>query len=302
LEQEKALERTGSRRQREVSVAANLPTELLRSFVVIVETGSMIRAADKICVTQSALSLQMKRLSEIVQTPIFERRKRSLVLTPAGDELLTFARGILDLNDRALSSIGRERLAGPARIGVIQDFASAVLSDVLVRFMRRNPEVRLQVKVGDSITLNNQFGAGMLDMVITIGEAVDPTAINTLQMVWCGDSELLKSAELPLAIMNPPCVFRSAALAALDKAGRPYRLVLETPSIAVLRAAVDDGLALTCRTASLLGSTHVMFELPNAPLPKVALFVRTSDSPSPTIHRLSALIRNTLADLEAIQV
>ncbi|HXB51688.1 MAG TPA: LysR family transcriptional regulator, partial [Rhizomicrobium sp.] len=97
----------------------NLPTELLRSFAAIVDAGSMLRATERVFVTQSALSLQMKRLEDLVQAALFQREGRRLALTPAGQSLLGHAREILDANDRAVLAMSGDVLAGPARIGFV---------------------------------------------------------------------------------------------------------------------------------------------------------------------------------------
>src|ERR1700753_66361 len=109
-------------------MAVNLPTDLMRSFTAIVDSGSMLRATERVFVTQSALSLQMKRLEETGQTPLFHRDGRRLVLTPAGQTLLAFAREMLATNDKALSALNGDVLAGPARVGMVQDFAEVLLS------------------------------------------------------------------------------------------------------------------------------------------------------------------------------
>lgn len=278
----------------------NLPTELLRSFVSIVESGSMMAASDQTCVTQSALSLQMKRLAEIVRTPIFERRRRRLLLTTAGEELLVFARGILDLNDRVMASIGREVRAGPARLGLPQDFAVPLLSGVLVRFMQKYPDIRLQVRVSNTTNLGAEFSAGLLDIMLGLCGPEDTGTVSTAQMEWCGNPRLSNKTELPLAIMESPCLFRDAALTALEKAGRPHRIVLETPSVAILKAAIDGGLAITCRTASVFGGKQNTFEIKGAPLPKVGFLMRENSAANPLILRLSEYIRQGMCDLEIL--
>src|ERR1700735_3819841 len=98
-------------------MVVNLPTELLRSFTAIVNSGSMLHATQQIFVTQSALSLQMKRLEDIVQTPLFHREGRRLALTPAGHSMMGYAREMLATNDRAVSALSGSTLSGPARIG-----------------------------------------------------------------------------------------------------------------------------------------------------------------------------------------
>jgi DNA-binding transcriptional LysR family regulator len=279
-------------------MATNLPTELLRSFVSIVDAGSMTRAAQQVCVTQSALSLQMKRLSEIVGGPLFERRKRGLLLTPAGEALLTYARGMLDLNDRAISCSRTAQLNDPLRIGMAQDFAIPLLTGTLVQFLARNPDFRLQLRVDKSSALNAQFDAGLLDVALVIGDPDDPDVVKTAQMTWIGDPDLAKNNEIPIAIMEAPCLFRDGAIQALETTGRPYRLVLETPSIAVLRAAVDSGLAVTCRTAALLGAQRPSFAMAGAPLPPIGFIIRAGASPSTTVLRMTSIIRKAMAELE----
>jgi DNA-binding transcriptional LysR family regulator len=272
-------------------MAVNLPTELLRSFTAIVDSGSMLRATERVFLTQSALSLQMKRLEETVQTPLFHRDGRRLSLTPAGETLLAFAREILAANDRAVSSLNGDVLAGPARVGLVQDFAETLLSGVLSQFAQLNPEAQLQVRVGGTLELLDLLRSDRLDVVLGMGPEDDASAVRTAPMQWLGDASLARSEVLPLAVLERPCRFRDAALAALDAAGRPYRIVLETPSLSVLRACVDSDLAITCRTDVF--SEREIGEAEGAPLPglpRVAYVRHTRADPHPTIGRLAELI------------
>ena len=276
-------------------MAVNLPTDLLRSFAAIVDSGSMLRATERVFVTQSALSLQMKRLEETVQTPLFHRDGRRLVLTPAGQTLLGFAREMLATNDRALSALNGDVLAGPARVGMVHDFAEVLLSGVLARFANLNPETQLQVRVGGSHELLELLASDRLDVVLGMGPADDASAIRTAQMRWIGDETLANEAVLPLAVLELPCRFRDAALKALDTSGRPYRVVLETPSLSVLRAAIESGLAITCRTDVFSRQTIESEALPA--LPEVAYVRHTRANPHATIVRLAGLISSAVLEL-----
>jgi DNA-binding transcriptional LysR family regulator len=276
-------------------MAVNLPTELLRSFAAIVDSGSMLRATERVFVTQSALSLQMKRLEETVQTPLFHRDGRRLVLTPAGQTLLTYARDMLATNDRALSALNGDVLAGPARVGMVQDFAEVLLGGVLARFAELNPETQLQIRVGGSHELLELLSSDRLDVVLGMGPADDLAAIRTAPMRWLGEPELAELDVLPLAILEVPCRFRDAALRALDGAGRPYRVVLETPSLSVLRAALDCGLAVSCRTDVFSRKAIEANSLPA--LPEVAYVRHTRAEPHRTITRLADLIGAAVLDL-----
>jgi len=233
-------------------MVVNLPTELLRSFAAIVDSGSMLKATERVFVTQSALSLQMKRLEDLVQTSLFHREGRRLSLTQAGENLLGHAREILDANDRAVQALNGDVLPGPVRIGVAEDFAETLLSGVLAEFSETYPDATVQVRVGGSAELLDLMQSGQLDTLLCLSSGDDPTAIRTTPMQWLGNTDLAKQDVIPLAVLERRCRFRDAALAALGRAGRPYRIVLETPSLAALRAAVDSGLGVTVRT------THVM--------------------------------------------
>jgi DNA-binding transcriptional LysR family regulator len=270
-------------------VVVNLPTELLRSFAAIVDAGSMQRATERVYVTQSALSLQMKRLEDLVQMPLFKRDGRKLVLTPAGHSMLTHAREILAANDRAVTALNGDVLAGPARIGFVQDFAETLLSGVLARFVQLNPETHLQVRVGNSTELLELLQTDQMDVLLCMGAQDDPAAVRKAPMRWLGNQDLAKQESLPLAVLERPCRFRDAALAALDQAGRPYRIVLETPSLAALRAAVNSGLGLTCRTTHFMdAAADDGVGLPS--LPQVAYVRHIRSNPHPTISRLAGLV------------
>ena len=150
-------------------MAVNLPTDLLRSFAAIVDSGSMLRATERVYLTQSALSLQMKRLEEILQIPLFRRDGRRLALTSAGETMLGFARDILSMNDRAVAALAGETLAGPARVGLVQDFAETLLTGVLSRFAKLNGETQLQVRVGGSAELLELLAADRIDVALCMG-------------------------------------------------------------------------------------------------------------------------------------
>ncbi|BCW89218.1 HTH-type transcriptional regulator HdfR [Alphaproteobacteria bacterium SO-S41] len=273
-------------------MAMNIPTELLRSFVAIIDSGSMLRATERIFVTQSALSLQMKRLEDLLQTSLFHRDGRKLALSPAGTQLLEMARDILALNDRAVAALTGDTLAGPARIGVVQDFAETLLSGVLARFAQLHPETQLQVRVAGSPELLELMKSDRLDVVFCMGAEDDPAAARIVPMVWHGEAALAEAEVLPLAVLETPCRFRDAALRVLEQSGRRYRIALETPSLSALRAAVHAGFAVTCRT-SLFRPDEAPLVSSNLPdLPRVAYARHTRASPHATVLRLAELIES----------
>ena len=278
----------------------NLPTDVLRNFIAIVETGSILHASKQTDVTQSALSLQMKRLSDVVGSPVFSRHKSRLILTAAGDDLLVYAREIIELNDRALSIIRGGDTAVPVRVGIVQDLAAPLLTGVLTSFLKSVPRVELKIRVGSTLGLTEQFEAGLLDILLGLGPPTALAAVSTSQLGWLGSSTLAEKNVVPLAFMDGPCPFRDAAVTALAGGGIPHRIVLETSNIAVLLATVEAGLALTCRTQALSFSKVSKVEIPRAPLGRIGLIVRHNAAADPTVLQLHALLRTALIDLEGL--
>jgi len=277
-------------------MAVNLPTELLRSFTAIVDSGSMLRATERVFVTQSALSLQMKRLEDIVQVPLFRRDGRRLGLTPAGTALLEFARDLLAINDRAVAALTGDALKGPARIGFVQDFAETLLGGVLARFAELNPDTQLQVRVGGSAELLELLASDRMDLVLCMGAEDDPAAVQTAPMEWLGPQDLAARDPVPLAVLEQPCRFRDACIAALEAACRPYRIALETPSLSALRAAVTSGLGVTCRTTLFMDRPVDAAAARLPPLPRVAYARHIRSSPPGAIARLADLVLNAVVE------
>jgi len=277
-------------------MVVNLPTELLRSFAAIVDSGSMLKATERVFVTQSALSLQMKRLEDLVQTSLFHREGRRLSLTQAGENLLGHAREILDANDRAVQALNGDVLPGPVRIGVAEDFAETLLSGVLAEFSEAYPDATVQVRVGGSAELLDLMQSGQLDVLLCLSSGDDPTAIRTTPMQWLGNTELAKQDVVPLAVLERRCRFRDAALAALGRAGRPYRIVLETPSLAALRAAVDSGLGVTVRTTHVPDNA-ITAKLALPSLPRVAYVRHVRSTPHPVVSRLADMFQAAALEL-----
>ena len=263
---------------------ANLPLDVLRSFVAIVDAGSMLKAADRVFLTQSALSLQVKRLEDLLQFPVFSREGRRLALTPAGETFLGYARRLLALNDEAIRVTSGSGLAGPVRIGMVQDYAETLLTGVLAQFVRLHPEATLQVRVGGTAELLEMIEADTLDVALGYAEPGSPAELRREAVVWIGAPELAKRDVLPLAVLEKPCRFRAAAIAALETAGRPFRIALETPNLSTLRAGVEARLGLTCRTALFRGADDAttLHGLPALPQVAIALWTSTRSADSKT--------------------
>lgn len=255
----------------------------------------MVGAAGRVFLSQSALSLQVKRLEDLLQAPLFLRQGRSLVLTEDGKRLLTYAQELLAINDSAVLAFSGQALSGPVRVGVVQDFADTLLSETLAAFMHHNPAAQVQIRVAGSQELRDMVASDRLDLALYLSAPPCPRAFSEVAMVWLGTGALAERDELPLALLEEPCLFRQAALEALAQAGRTHRIVLETQSLSALYAAVDAGIAMTCRTrlGRQVGVANENWaNLPQ--LPQAALVLDVREPTRPAAGRLSDLIQSAI--------
>jgi len=275
----------------------NLPTNLLRSFVAIVDTGSMLSAADRVFVTQSALSLQVKRLEELVQQALFVRDGRRLALTPAGEILLDYSRRVLNLHDEAIAAVSNSQFAGPVRIGMVQDFADTLLTGLLATFASLHPDAQIYARVAGTAELQTLLERRQLDVILGFAGSNDSNAIITGPMRWYGNGDLTRKNVVALAVIEQPCRFREAAIRTLENADIPYRIAVETPNLSTLKAAVQAGLAITGRTHLFLRDLDPLDTDRLPDLPGIACVVETADSLDPAARRLADLTRDIVRDL-----
>ncbi len=240
---------------------ALLDPELLRTFLAFVDAGSLARAAAIVGRSPSAVTAQMRRLEETVGEALLAPAGRGRVLTPAGDDLVVHARRILDANREAWLSLKGARADGRVALGATQDFADSALPALLRTFTRTHARVRLELRIGRSVELGKAFDEGAVDVLVAmrLGPTRDEIGVLREPMLWLGASQGLAVAqpEIPLAVLDPPCGFRSAAIAALDSTHRPYRIAASSATLSGLRAAVRGGIAITLRTARWIGDDIV---------------------------------------------
>lgn len=237
---------------------ANLDLDLLRTFLAIADGGSFVRAASGVNRTLSAVSLQMRRLEQIVGTALFAREGRRMRLTDEGRKLLDHARRMIELNDAALAAMRSRPISGVVRFGLRQDFAEQRLPDVLAQFTRRFPAVRLEIRIERTDALLADLKAGKLDLVLAVRREASPLVFEPLRRiptVWIAQRNFrwAKGQALPLVLFEAPCSFRALIFDALAEAGIPWQVVFTTPSLSGLRAAVAAGLGVTARTKASLG-------------------------------------------------
>lgn len=227
-----------------------LDIDQLRTFMAIAETGSFTKASDVVHKTQSAVSMQMKRLEERVGRPIFARDGRASKLTDEGERLLDYARRIVKLNMEAMASLSNAELTGRVRLGVPDDYADRYLPEIMARFSRTHPNVELTVVCDPSTDLMDRIDTGDLDLaIVTDCEQMNREAeiIRREQLLWVGSARHSAHLEepLPLALGRQTCQWRHEAIAALQAVGRPFRILYTSSNSTAVSAAVMSGLAIS---------------------------------------------------------
>lgn len=274
-----------------------LDPDLLRTFLAFAESGSLTHAATVVGRTPSAVTAQMQRLEAVIGEDLLAPSGRGRVLTAAGEEVVVQARRILDVHRDAWLSLKGARTDGRVSLGCTQDFADSTLPALLQQFARAHPRVRLDLRVGRSKELVSQYDQGAVDVLIVMrqGRAADAMAVLSEPMVWlCASQDIMPAGEqLPLALLDPPCGFRSAAIDVLEGSGRPYRIAATSPSLSGLRAAVQSGIALTARTERFVGEGIAIapgrLALPALPNAEFSLYLKANaEKAAATLARLLA--------------
>ena len=230
-------------------MTALIDVDQLRTFIAIAETGSFTKAADVVHKTQSAVSMQMKRLEERLDRPIFARDGRASKLTEDGDRLLDYARRIVKLNIEALSAFADAELTGRVRLGVPDDYADRYLPEIMARFSRVYPGVELSVICEPSVDLGERIDANDLDLaIITNTETKRPAeTFRRERLLWVTSNRHPTHHEepLPLALGRSSCGWRRIALECMEKTNRPHRVLYTSSNAGAVAAAVLAGLAVS---------------------------------------------------------
>jgi len=226
----------------------NLDIDLLKTFLAISDAGSFTRAAEEVNKTQSAVSMQMKRLEEVLGRPLFARDGRASRFTPDGERLVEYARRLVALNDEAVSTFKRPDLTGTVRFGTPDDYADRFLPEILARFARTHPLVTVDVDCLSSSVLAERTRRGEMDLaLVTFGcnlSTNEPVRREPLVWVTSARHSTHLLEVLPLAVSHGGCEWRSAVLSALEKTGRRYRVAYSSPNSNAVNAAVQSGLAV----------------------------------------------------------
>ncbi|WP_420427428.1 LysR family transcriptional regulator [Algiphilus sp.] len=289
-----------------------LDSAVLRSFVTIAETGSFSRAARLLFRTPAALSMQIKRLEETLERPLFVREARQVRLTPEGEVLLGYGRRLLLLNEEAVTQFLAPKLEGRVRLGTPDDVGTRMLPTLLSQFARMHPRVQVDVIGGRSADMRFRIDRGDLDLALVTLAAdeaererpdmrVDIVYTEALVWVGCEGGIAAERRPVPIALANPGCPWRATALSALHRSGVRYRVAYTSENTAGQQAAASADLAVApLPVSSVSAPLHALG--PETGLPELDRYhvalVRKS-ALGPVTQAFADAIEGAFADLQA---
>ncbi|CAM9970066.1 unnamed protein product, partial [Pylaiella littoralis] len=278
-----------------------LELDLLRTLVAIAETGNFSAAADRLGRTPSAVSMQVKKMEELVGTTLFVRDSRSVSLTRDGEALLMHGRRLLALNREMMTRFVRPDLVGEVHLGAPDDVAERFLPTMLRHFAETHPAVVLNVVVEGTRRLKEMVDEASLDLaIVTLGSTVQPLdpdmIVYTEPLVWAALAGGIAAEQtpLPISLWEEGCTWRSAALNALEADGRDYRVAYQSAHISGQRAAILADLVIAPIPRSHLVGRIVEARLPHGslPLPDCSLGLVVREDPSAPVSAAAELVRD----------
>lgn len=289
-------------------MTASFDIDALRAAVTGVDQGSFARAAIELGRSQSAVSMQLKKLEQQAGQQLFERKGRGLVPTDAGEALLQYARQIIALNDEAARSVGAAVAPETVSLGLPQDFYDDIMPATVHAFAERHPEAHVAVRAGNNHTIYADVLSGRLDAAIAFfpkGSSQKGELLGDLPLLWVAHADLPQPAdgkEVPLVLFNRRCLFRQTAIARLDQAKIRWRAALTTPSLAAVWAALRSHIGVGVRVGHAMpddihdvGTWHG--RLPE--LPRIELRLLRSEAGGPRAEQMCTLLRaQTLAHIQ----
>ncbi len=226
----------------------HLDSDLLRTFLAVAEAGSVTDGAVRIHRSQSATSLQIKRLEAILGRSVFERHGRGVVLSEAGEMLLPVAQDVTARLDAALRDVSHRAVSGKLRVGIPDDHGRTKLAKIIAAFTRHHPRVELDVTCALSTGFPDALEKGALDLAIYEVEHPKPHEEVLFQDPTCwvasAHRDFSASESLPVALFDQACWWRDVAISSLEARAQPYRVAYSSQSVSGVIAAVEAGIAV----------------------------------------------------------
>ena len=258
----------------------------LRSFVAVADNGGVTRAAGVLHLTQSAVSMQLKRLEESLDIELLDRSGRSIALTAAGEQLLAYARRMLDLNDEAVARLTAHEFEGEITLGVPHDIIYPYLPGVLRRFAADFPRMQLRLISSPTRSLREMFGRGEVDAILTTEEQPGPggEVLVRLPLVWIGaeGGTAWRQEPLPVAFCSN-CIFRPGVLRRLNANGTVWDMIVESEMDSAVDAVVSADMAVSAVIAGNMPPQTAPIEhkgaLPDPGETRIVLYMQRADDP-----------------------
>lgn len=235
----------------------NFPTDILRTLLAVIDLGSFTKAGQLLGRTQPAISIQIRKLEELVGVPLLDTRGRQIALTKDGEILARYARQLLLLNDEIAARLQKKSSEGTLRVGLPTDYAVSFFETTLSHFLRLHPEVEISIHCDVSARLHARFAADDLDVTIAMNEGHAAAGLVFTwaeRPIWVAatESDADQRTPLPLAVHPEGCHYRDRMIRCLDMIGRPWRIAYCSPGISGLQRAVQSGLGVTALTRRTL--------------------------------------------------
>lgn len=278
-------------------MARNLDMTALRSFVAVANSGGVTRAAGFLNLTQSAVSMQIKRLEDSLGLSLLDRSGRGVSLTSEGEQLLSYARRMLELNDEVYARLTAKEYEGEVVLGAPHDIIYPAIPQVLQQFHARYPRVKVNLLSSFTTNLKEEFGRGEVDIILTTEEDVDRggETLKTVPLVWLGAPGGSAWRQRPLRLaFERRCIFRKRVQLALDEFGIPWEMAIESDQARTIEAMVQADLAVH----AMLEGTYPPYSepirhggaLPDLPSSRINLYVSEQGNAA-LVAELADLVR-----------
>jgi len=280
----------------------NLPTDLLRAFVTVVELGGFTPAADWLGRSQPAVSLQIKRLEQLVGQTLLIRSGQQLELSRAGQQLFRYARQILALNDEAVSQFSKTAVSGKIHFGIPSEFATTLLPKIVGRFAQAYPNVTLEVTCALSKQLLSETERRRYDLILALHDDPAMAGHNLVkedELVWVtgADHDAHLQSPLPLIAAPEGCIYRKRGIQRLQESLRDWRIVYTIPDLTGIQAAIEEGLGVTVLARSTVPENLRVLK-PTEKLPRLGRvgisLIEQSPEPGEAIARLMDFVKASL--------
>ncbi|WP_461517100.1 LysR substrate-binding domain-containing protein [Porticoccus sp.] len=280
----------------------NLPTDLLRAFVTVVELGGFTPAADWLGRSQPAVSLQIKRLEQLVGQTLLIRSGQQLELSRAGQLLFRYARQILALNDEAVAQFTKTSVSGKIHFGIPSEFATTLLPKIVGRFAQAYPNVTLEVTCALSKQLLSEVERRRYDLILALHDDPAMAGHNLVkedELVWVTGSDHDAHLQSPLPLIAAPegCIYRKRGIEKLKESQRDWRIVYTIPDLTGIQAAIQEGLGVTVLARSTVPENLRVLK-PTEKLPRLGKvgisLIDQSPEPGEAIARLMDFVKASL--------